>query len=383
MSYYDGVKKRKTKKRKVTEPDGESSEEEKQHIKNILSSDILPSHVEPLVDPHVELPHVEELHWHDEVIMKRILRRIGREGATNIIMLANGTLHGSPEALKIVAEMVDKHFFNSPINHEEEQAAKNIGNELSYHLDLCNIRGKSLEQDIKHPVEEINRLINTFDAKGLPKESLPQNLPGRGGSLEDPPKSSSSLRDSLKDQPASLSGAPLKDSPEDSSGDSSGDSPEDSSGDSSGDSPENSLADLLDTEALDQAFDDALSTLFTVPVAEQSPQELVMTFIKLALFSMQVINQSRDLYKSKSVVKVAIVGYQMYRIANKHGLSNWIQDNGGLFGLCTKVCDRIRQLTGQLSGNSAVPWLSNIHAAILFVTLTVFVVSCVYCLCKK
>ena len=191
MSYYNGVKKQKAKKRKVTEPDGESSEEEelRNRVRNILSSDILLPHVDPsLVDPHVKLPLVRKLHRHDEVIVKRILHKIGKEGATSILMLANGTLHGNPEALKIIAEIMDKQFINSPINHEDEQAAKSIGNELSHHLDLCNIRGKSLEQDVQHPVEEINRLMNTFDAKGLPRESLLQDLPR--GSSQDPPSSS-------------------------------------------------------------------------------------------------------------------------------------------------------------------------------------------------
>ena len=138
----------------------------------------------------------------------------------------------------------------------------------------------------------------------------------------------------------------------------------------------------LDTEALDQAFDNALSALFTVPVAEQSPQELVLTFIKLALFSLQVINLSRDLYESRNIVKMVIIGYQMYRIANRYGLSKWVEDNGGVSGLRAKVCDRIRQLTRELSGYSVVPWLSD-NAIILFGTLTVFVVSYAYFLYKK
>ena len=143
----------------------------------------------------------------------------------------------------------------------------------------------------------------------------------------------------------------------------------------------------LDNEALTARFDNALTNLFQVPVAEQSPAQLVVTFVKMALFSMMLINLCKKQWDDPSISGIAstvmLVGTALYKIADKHGLNTWLQNNGGWCGLCSKVHDFIVQLTlgGQTSDSDtttdgqnalSIPWPSN-NTIILFGALTVFV----------
>ena len=252
---------------------------------------------------------------HDEVIGQANSRKPGNEGVTFIIMLADGTLQCSPEALKIVAEKIEKIFVNTSVRQDEKQAVKTIGKELSQisaklaDAYFRSSSGNNSEQGQKHLAEEINRF-----AQAIRSDFVAEDLP--------------------------------------------------------------------DTQALSSTFDAALSGLFSVPVANQSPRELIKTFINLALFSMSVIRLCRELRRMESVsgldvFTLTIVGSEMYRIADQHGLYRWVQENGGWSGLCTRVCDHIGQLLGRMSGNDnavSIPWPSS-NTIILFGTLTVFVVS--------
>ena len=239
--------------------------------------------------------------------------------------MADGTLQGSPEALKMVAEKFENIFVSASVRRdlgrdrgqEEEQAAKAIGKELSQlsgNFDDGYFRGSSgsssgndSQQDQQHLAEEINRL-----ALAIRPDFVSEDLP--------------------------------------------------------------------DTQALSSTFEGALSCLFGVPVANQSLQELIRTFIKLALFFISVIRLCKQLRRQERIdvfIILTIVGREMYRIANRYGLYGWIQENGGWCGLCTRIRDHIGQLLGRMSGNEnavSIPWPSS-NTIILFGTLTVFVVS--------
>ena len=143
----------------------------------------------------------------------------------------------------------------------------------------------------------------------------------------------------------------------------------------------------LDDEALTARFDNALTNLFQVPVAEQSPAQLVVTFVKMSLFSMMLINLCKKEWDNPSICGIAstamIIGSALHQVADKHGLNTWVQNNGGWCGLCSKVHDFIVQLTlRQTSDNStttdgqenavSIPWPSS-NTIILFGGLTVFV----------
>ena len=146
----------------------------------------------------------------------------------------------------------------------------------------------------------------------------------------------------------------------------------------------------VDVQRLAESFDNALTKLFRVPVAGQSPQELTRTFISLALFAVVVIDSCESCLKNPSITKIAqnvvVVGIVIYKVANKHGLFRWVQVNGGWHGLCTRIRDCIRQLTHRpISGNTNTDdhntvntlWPSN-NTIILFGSLTVFVISYAY-----
>ena len=299
----DVVEEQKAIKRNDGERDGELSEEEQEER-----------------SPDFEQKE-QEKHWHDEVTRRPVSPKTRNEGAPCIIILADGTLQGSPEVLRMIAEKIEKMFVGT---HDDEQAAKNIGNELSYTSDKVEgyFRGssdESSEQDQQHLADEVIRFTNTIS------------------------------RDFV-------------------------------------------IEDLPDTQTLAPLFESALSGLFSVPVADQTPQQLVVTFIKLALFSMSVVRLCKQLQHQESAplaqiaLTVATVGNEMYKIANQRGLYRWIQDNGGWCGLCTRIHNYIVTI-GQLIGrgmsdcdsNNAVsiPWPSN-NTVILFGTLTVFVVSFAY-----
>ena len=146
----------------------------------------------------------------------------------------------------------------------------------------------------------------------------------------------------------------------------------------------------VDVQRLTERFDNALTKLFQVPVADQSPQQLTETFISLALFAVEVIRNCESCLEDPSVTQitqnVVAVGMVIYKVADKHGLSSWVQDNGGWRGLCTRIRNCIRQLTRRLiPGNTStddhntvsIPWPSN-NTIILFGSLTVFFISYAY-----
>ena len=144
--------------------------------------------------------------------------------------------------------------------------------------------------------------------------------------------------------------------------------------------------DMPDTQGLAQAFDSALTVLIRVPVAEQNAVQLIESFLKLAVFSMSVIHLSKKCLENASATQIAwmvfTVGSVMFKIADKHGLYKRLQDNGGMSGLCTRICCHIRQLVSgntATDGNNAVsiPWPSK-NTIVLFGSLTVFVASCTY-----
>ena len=143
----------------------------------------------------------------------------------------------------------------------------------------------------------------------------------------------------------------------------------------------------LDHEALIARFDDALTNLFKVPVAEQSPGQLVVTFVSMALFLMELIDLCKKEWDNRSIRSIAttamIIGPALYEVADKHGLNAWVQNNGGWCGLCSKGHNFIVQLTlRQTSDNLTttdgqenalnIPWPSS-NTIILFGGLTIFV----------
>lgn len=147
--------------------------------------------------------------------------------------------------------------------------------------------------------------------------------------------------------------------------------------------------DMPSTQALAQAFDSALDVLISVPVAEQNPAQLIVTFLQLAVFFMTVINLVKQCLENPSMIRIAwtvlTVGKVMFKVADKYGLYEWIRNNGGISGLRVRICDYIRQLrsgNAVTDGNNAVvPWPSN-KSIIFLGTLTVFVVSYTYYICK-
>ena len=58
--------------------------------------------------------------------------------------------------------------------------------------------------------------------------------------------------------------------------------------------------DMPDTQPLTQAFDNALASLVSVPVAQQDAQQLFITFIKLSLFSIGVIHLCKKCQENAS-----------------------------------------------------------------------------------
>ena len=146
----------------------------------------------------------------------------------------------------------------------------------------------------------------------------------------------------------------------------------------------------VDIQGLTERFDNALTNLFQVPVADQSPQQLTETFISMALFAVEVIHNCESCLENPSITQITqnmvAVGTVICKVADKHGLSSWIQANGGWRGLCNRICNFIGQLTRRLiSGNTStdghntvsIPWPSN-NTIILFGSLTVFVISYAY-----
>ena len=145
--------------------------------------------------------------------------------------------------------------------------------------------------------------------------------------------------------------------------------------------------DDVDVEALTTKLDIALTNLFQVPVAEQTPAQLVVTFVKMSLFAMVVINLCKKQWDEFSMWRfgstVMIVGTALYKVADKHGLNAWVQNSaGGWCGLYSRVHDYIVQLTHrQTLDNSttdgqenavSIPWPST-NTVVLFGSLTVFV----------
>jgi len=135
---------------------------------------------------------------------------------------------------------------------------------------------------------------------------------------------------------------------------------------------------MPDTQPLTQEFDNAVSSLFSVPIAKQDPQQLFMTFLNLSLFSIRVIDLCNQLGKASDkqiVLHVMIVGTQMHRVANEHGLYKWLNNNGGWSGLYAKICDYIAQLrnsnTSTESTDTDSIWPSW-NAIILFGSVTTF-----------
>ena len=133
----------------------------------------------------------------------------------------------------------------------------------------------------------------------------------------------------------------------------------------------------------------ALHSLFGVPVAQQTPDQLIITFTKMASFTKTVIDLCKKCWDSVPTVYIAVavivVGTALYKVANKYGLNAWVQSKGGWCGLySSRVHDYIRRLTGQISDSStttdhdgqvnppSIPWPSN-NTVILFGALTVFV----------
>ena len=119
--------------------------------------------------------------------------------------------------------------------------------------------------------------------------------------------------------------------------------------------------DMPDTQTLLPAFDNAISSLFTVPVEKQSNEEMTLTFIRLAQFSLQVINfyklcSQRTLSNYDVASFVVIVGSEMCRVTIKYGLYTRFQKSGGLSGLCTKICSYFSQLKCRATSAVSLPW---------------------------
>lgn len=240
-----------------------------------------------------------------------LLQTIRNEGVPCILVLAGGTLKDNPDVLSLIARKVEEQYVaNAPVNHEEVQVAKKVGNELlssSGNVDLDHMRS-SLEQEQQRQVEELSDAVTNFT--------------------------------------------------------------------------NNITDDVPDSQPLVSAFDNAFSRLFTVPVTEQSSVQLLGTFFDLATFSMQVIYFCKKCQESKVNIAliVLVVGNQMFRIANKHGLITWMQSNGGWHGLYTRLHSYITQLMPR--GTVSIPWPS--WNTITLFGLTVFVTaSTTYYLCKS
>ena len=154
----------------------------------------------------------------------------------------------------------------------------------------------------------------------------------------------------------------------------------------------NTLDEIVNDVVVDNLatkFDGALKSLFGVPVAQQTPEQLIITFTKMASFTKTVIDLCKKCWDSVPTVYIAVavivVGTALYKVANKYGLNAWVQSKGGWCGLYSRVRDYIRRLTGQISDSSttttdhdgqenppSIPWPSN-NTVILFGALTVFV----------
>lgn len=109
------------------------------------------------------------------------------------------------------------------------------------------------------------------------------------------------------------------------------------------------------------AFANAVSSLFEVPVANQSNLELVGTFLSLTNFSLTVIQfynncRKNNLSKFDIAVIFITIGMQMYQVAIRYGLYTWIQKNGGLWGLSTKIRNYFSQLISNATSAVSLPW---------------------------
>ena len=107
------------------------------------------------------------------------------------------------------------------------------------------------------------------------------------------------------------------------------------------------------------AFDDAASSLFEVSVQGQSDQ--VLTFLKLAKFSLAAVHfyklcRQSTLSDIDNALILLIIGTQMHRVAIQYGLYTWIQQNGGLRGLCTEIRSYCSQLISDATSAISIPW---------------------------